>query len=232
MELLPPEALERLRDARPEEEELIFAQHLNMLLVRAPDLFPRIELVPPTEEDEAEDLASATLLAGDWQEAWDDDELDEIGDDLLDDDEAMEAFAASGDLIGQFYDYLIETGKSEATARVRTRSLNVYADFLASYYARSLAQGDYATLDECLFFYYPRRVMNSSARQVREICTALKQFYAFLRQRGAISDDRFAQALWRRRDQAARVVELYERVSSDSPSFELLFERLFLPYTE
>ena len=34
------------------------------------------------------------------------------------------------------------------------------------------------------------------------------------------------------RESVQHNVELYERVSSESPSFELLFERLFLPYTE
>jgi hypothetical protein len=228
LSLLPPEEVARLNMARPEEAELIVARNLNMLLARAPELFPRIELVPPQEEPEP---ASETFFNGDWQDAWDEDGIDDLGEEL-EGDEAMDAFAASGDLIAQFHDYLLEMGKSEGTARIRTRALNIYADFLASYYARSLAEGDYATLDECLFFYYPRRVLNTSPRQVREICTALKQFYAFLEQRGIIDEDRFAEALWRRRDQAARVVEIYERISSESPSFELLFERLFLPYTE
>lgn len=224
LNLLPAEALEHLQTARPEEVELIIAQHLNMLLARAPELFPRIELVAPDEE---EDPALDVLLAADWQDVWDDDELDDF-----DADEVGDAFSTSGDLLGQFQDYLLEMGKSAATARARVRALNVYADFLASYYGRTLAEGDYATLDECLFFYYPRRVLNTSARQVREICTAIKQFYAFLQQRGVVQDGRFAEALWRRRDQAARVVELYERISSESPNFELLFEHLFRPYTE
>ena len=228
LELIPQEDAERLQEARPEEAELIVAQHLNMLLARAPELFPRIELVPPEEEIE---LTADGLLSSDWQDAWDDDTIDEL-DDEFDDDETVDAFAANGDLIRQFHDYLFEMGKSEGTVRIRTRALDIYADFLASYYGRTLAEGDYATLDECLFFYYPRRVLNTSARQVREICTALKQFYAFLKQRGLIEDDRFAEALWRRRHQAARVVEIYEHISSDSPNFELLFERLFLPYTE
>lgn len=228
LELLPADDVARYHVARPEEAELIVARNLNMLLARAPELFPRIELIPPDEEQE---VAPDALFSGDWQDAWDDDPVEELGDEL-DDDEAMDAFAASGDLISQFHDYLLEMGKSEATARARSRALNVYADFLASYYARTLADGDYATLDECLFFYYPRRVLNTSPRQVREICTALKQFYAFLLQRGVIMADQFAAAIWCRRDQAARVVEIYERISSESPSFELLFERLFLPYTE
>lgn len=228
LSLLSPEDAERYSAARPEEAELIVARNLNMLLTRAPELFPRIEMVPPDDE---QDNIPDGLLSGDWQEAWDDDQVEDLGDEL-EGDEAMDAFAASGDLISQFHDYLLEMGKSEGTARVRSRALNVYADFLASYYARTLADGDYATLDECLFFYYPRRVLNTSARQVREICTALKQFYAFLLQRGVIVENGFAEAIWRRRDQAARVVEIYERISSESPSFELLFERLFLPYTE
>lgn len=226
--LLPPEEAERYVAARPDEAELIVARNLNMLLARAPELFPRIELVPPDDEP---DTGPEALLSGDWQDAWDDDAVEDLGDEL-ENDEALDAYAASGDLISQFHDYLLEMGKSEGTARVRARALNVYADFLASYYGRTLAAGDYATLDECLFFYYPRRVLNTSARQVREICTALKQFYAFLYQRGVIDESAFAEAIWRRRDQAARVVEIYERISSESPSFELLFERLFLPYTE
>ncbi len=232
LELIPADDRERLSQARPEEAELIVAGHLNMLLARAPELFPRIDIIPPDEDDDP--LLDSTL-SDDWQESWDDDEeLDEI-DDLGDDLEAQQvgdAFSRSSDLIGQFYDYLLEMGKSETTARGRARALNVYADFLASYYGRSLAEGDYASLDECLFYYYPRQVMNTSPRQVREICTALKQLYAFLKQRGVVGDDRFAEALWRRRDQAARVVEIYERISSESPSFELLFERLFQPYTD
>ncbi|NJM07162.1 hypothetical protein HC891_14730 [Candidatus Gracilibacteria bacterium] len=74
--------------------------------------------------------------------------------------------------------------------------------------------------------------MHTSPRQVRDICVAIKQFYSYLRQHGDIADDHFAIAQWRRRDQAARVVELYERISSESPNFELLFTRLFEPYTE
>ncbi|MFV9505752.1 MAG: hypothetical protein AB4911_14450 [Oscillochloridaceae bacterium umkhey_bin13] len=227
-ELLPADAAAQLQQARPEEAELIIAQHLNMLLVRAPELFPRLDLAPPDEQewgikafdDEDND---------EWPEVWDDEALEDFGNE---DEVVSDAFAYSTDLIAQFRDYLVEMGKSSATARARGRDLHLYADFLASYYGRTLAEGDYATLDECLFFYYPRRVLNTSPRQVRAICTAIKQLYAFLKQRGVIDDDRFAEALWRRRDQAVRVVEIYDRIASDSPNFELLFERLFLPYTE
>lgn len=229
LEVLPAEAAARLQHARPEEAELIIAQHLNQLLVKAPELFPRIEIIPPNLNETSSPLDD--LDSEDWPEVWDDEFDDEI-DDEFEDEATNTAFAHSTDLIAQFRDYLVEMGKSRSTARARSRDLQLYADFLASYYGRTLAEGDYATLDECLFFYYPRRVLNTSPRQVRAICTAIKQLYAFFKQRGVIDDDRFAEALWRRRDQAVRVVEIYEQIASDSPNFELLFERLFQPYTE
>ncbi|MFQ3661884.1 MAG: hypothetical protein SNJ69_05750 [Chloroflexaceae bacterium] len=238
LSLLPAETVERLQSARPEEVELIIASHLNDLLVRAPDLFPRLELVAP-EEPADDDLVFDVLSPGDWQESWEESETDNLDEDFddefdnaLDVTEPDDVCGANDDLLGQFQDYLLEMGKSAATARARVRALSIYADFLESYYGRNLAEGDYATLDECLFYYYPHRVGNTSARQVREICTAIKQFYAFLQQRGVVNDGRFAEAVWRRRDQAARVVEIYERISSESPNFDVLFERLFRPYTD
>ena len=38
-------------------------------------------------------------------------------------------------------------------------------------------------------------------------------------------------SLWKRRDQAARVVELYQMIDGESSAFERLFARLFAPYT-
>lgn len=232
--LLPPETVERLQTAHPEEAEAILAEHLNDLLVRAPDLFPRIELLAPAESDtDEEELVLDALLSGDWE--WDDDDLDDLEDSFDADLEAPEPnppLVTNSDLLGQFQDYLLEMGKSAATARARVRELMIYADFLETYYGRTLAEGDYASLDECLFYYYPRQATNSSPRQVRALCTALKQFYTFLQQRGIVTDARFAEALWRRRDQAARVVEIYERISRESLNFEMLFERLFRPYTD
>ncbi|MCG8349869.1 MAG: hypothetical protein MI924_19050, partial [Chloroflexales bacterium] len=233
---LPPEAAERLQHARPEEAEVIIAAHLNDLLVREPSLFAKIDLSEPTIEPckDSDTLFNETffehLLTGDltnWDDEWDDE--DDDSDLIL--DTTSNTYTYSSELMSQFYNYLLETGRSANTARARSRNLWVYADFLASYYGRTLAEGDYATLDECLFFFYPRRMLKGSARQIREICTSLKQFYSFLVERGDINDDRFAHALWRRRDQAVQVFELYNRLSSDSANFEKLSSRLFAPYS-
>lgn len=233
MAALPPDDAERLRYARPEEAEVIIASHLNDLLVREPSLFVKMDLSPVGSQRDGDTLPDdGPTFELIWDDArsdldddWDDDDLE------VEFDEAPSVYMRSSELMSQFHESLLAAGKSAATARSRTRNLWVYAEFLAYYYGRTLAEGDYATLDECLFFFYPRKVMNSSARQAREICTSLKQFYSFLHERGDIGDDRFAHALWRRRDQAARVVDLYTRLSSDSPNFEKLFNRLFAPYS-
>jgi hypothetical protein len=228
---LPPGVADELNNARPEEAELIIARHLNYLLVHEPALFPRIDVPSDGAGDFAQDPDIDLDDDESWQDAWDenDDLVAELDEAFWDDDTVS---TRSNELISQFSDYLAEMGKSTATARLRIRDLHIVADFLASFYGRTLAEADYATLDECLFYFYPRRVMTSTPRQARSICTAVKQFYRFLLDRGEISDDRFAVALWRRRDQAARVVELYDRISSESPNFELLITRLFKPYTE
>ncbi|MEI7768671.1 MAG: hypothetical protein WCI67_01720 [Chloroflexales bacterium] len=233
MAALPPGVAERIETARPEEAEVIISQHLNMLLAKKPHLFPVLDLSVSTDDLGIDPVAESLFDPAAWQEEVDDGDWGDMEDDLLDtDDESASVYAESGDLISQFHDYLAEVGKSDATARARSRSVLVYAEFLASYYNRTLADGDYATLDECLFYYYPRRVLNTSPRQVREICTSVKQFYRFMKERGVIGDDRFAHALWRRRDQAARVIQIYDRIASDSPNFESLFARLFQPYTD
>ncbi|NJM07161.1 hypothetical protein HC891_14725 [Candidatus Gracilibacteria bacterium] len=141
MAALPPEIVQRLNEARPEEAEIIIASQLNYLLVRDPGLFPRIDLSP--QSGNASTLDSDTLFEGNWLDVDDDEWEPEWGDELIDaiDDEIigeMGVYTHSTDLINRFHDYLRETGKSASTARLRTRQLLVYAEFLASYYERAL----------------------------------------------------------------------------------------------
>jgi hypothetical protein len=238
MAALSPDEIERLHHAQSNEEiQNILAARFHRMLPDHPHLFAT--LVPYVASDttisdfnggppELEAISDDDISPLDQE--WDDE--NDAWDDELDDQPTPgdEALAASHELMERFYAFLLAQGKSEATAASRTGDLWIYADFLASYYAQTLAEGNYATLDECLFFFYPRRVASSSPRGARELCTSLKQFYAFLRAERNI-DDRFAREMWRRRDQAARVVDLYERIDADSPQFERLFVRLFAPYT-
>jgi hypothetical protein len=244
MNALTPDELAQLEAAQtPDEAQRVLGARLNDLLRRDPSLFAALEpgVLPPAgdghgvgnghsppeapadeeEWDEEDDL----LDEEEWdEEEWEDDDEEASG-------EAQAALERSNELMERFFQHQVAQGKSESTSAERTGDLWVYADFLASYYGRALDAGDYATLDECLFYFYPRKVLNSSPSDARSICTSLKQFYAFLRAEGLAADDGFAQGIWRRRDQAARVIELYNRLDSDSPRFGRLFGRLFEPYT-
>jgi len=245
MSSLSPAEIEKLHAAEtPDQVQIILTNHLNTLLGSNPRLFGELtpELPATTHRNthgdsngnghgidhdellgiEEDDWDEQSNEANDWLEDQDDEDDEEAIDQVIE---------RSNDLMERFYQSLVAQGKSEATAASRTGDLWVYADFLSSYYNRGLEDGDYATLDECLFFYYPRKVLNNSARSARDMCTSFKQFYAFLRGEGVIGDDAFAQAIWRRRDQAARVIELYDRIDSESPQFERLFAYLFAPYT-
>src|SRR5262245_45123559 len=235
MASLSPAEVEQLEAAEtPDEVQRILTKRLNELLGKEPTLFAALTPTLPVKHNGngngngSHGDESVFVEGGEWvdeEEEWDEDAIDESPEEL------NQAIERSNDLMEQFYQQQVAQGKSETTAASRTGDLWIYADFLSSYYNRTLAEGDYATLDECLFFFYPRKVLNSSSRAARELCTSIKQFYAFLRAEVRVPDDAFAQAIWRRRDQAARTVDLYERIDSDSPQFERLFAHLFAPYT-
>lgn len=232
MAALTPEEVERLQHAdTPEEVQNILAYRFHKLLPDDPSLFATLVPYTPEQHEEASlGLVGDVLFAeNDWDDPLDRDELLDDGPDTGSTESDL-ALERSSDLMERFYKHILAQGKSESTAASRTGDLWVYADFLASYYDATLAEADYATLDECLFFYYPRKILTSSARASRDMCTSIKQFYAFLRDEG-IADDTFAREMWRRRDQAARVVELYQAIDGESEAFERLFARLFAPYT-
>jgi len=244
MASLSPAEVEELQAAEtPDQVQRILTSHLNSLLGRDPALFAELTPSLPVAHSNGNGNGNGNghepghedLLAIEAETEWVDDEEDDDPWTEDDEDNELEAISEvierSNAWMERFYQGQIGQGKSEATAASRTGDLWIYADFLSSYYNRNLEEGDYATLDECLFFFYPRKVINNSPRAAREICTSVKQFYAFLRAEGAIADDSFAQAIWRRRDQAARAVELYDRIDGDSPQFERLFAHLFAPYT-
>jgi hypothetical protein len=244
MASLSPAEVEELQAAETTDQvQRILTNHLNSLLGRDPALFNELTPELPIAHGNGNGNGNGNgqgpehddLLAIEAESEWVDDEDDDESWDEDEEDDQLEAVSEvierSNEWMERFYQSQLAQGKSESTAASRTGDLWIYADFLSSYYNRNLEEGDYATLDECLFFFYPRKVLNNSPRAAREICTSIKQFYAFLRAEGTIKDDSFAQAMWRRRDQAARLIELYDRIDGDSPQFERLFAHLFAPYT-
>jgi hypothetical protein len=259
MASLTPDEIAQIQEAEtPDDVQRILTHRLNDLLQHEPSLFVTLEPTLPASNGSnghsngngsnghsgnGHANGAAALEQAAWDdtgtlfadEDWDDqeDEDDDQDDPVLDAEllEREGVLARSSELMERFYQHLLDQGKSETTASNRAGDLWVYAEFLGNYYNRPLDEGDYATLDECLFFFYPRKLLNSSPRAAREMCTSIKQFYTFLRAEGSIAEDAFAQAIWRRRDQAARVVDLYDRLDGDSPQFDRLFAHLFEPYT-
>lgn len=245
---LSPDEFARLQNAEtPDEIQHVLTKRLNELLRREPALFAPLEVTPPDQTNgngnghangnghyQSEPMALTDLPLID-ATAWNDDEDDALWADQeggnSHDAHIERILERSSDLMEQFYQKLIADGKSESTAVHRAGDLWAYAEFLGNYYERSLDEGDYATLDECLFFFYPRKMQNNSPRQAREMCISIKQFYHFLFKESIVASDVFAQAMWRRRAQAARLIELYDLLDSDSPRFEVLFAHLFAPYT-
>ena len=230
MASLSPAEVEELQAAEtPDQVQRILTSHLNSLLGRDPALFNELTPILPTAHSNGNGNGTATAMgtgrstticwrsrprrsgsttrmtmkAGKRMKT------------TTSSKQISEVIERSNEWMERFYQSQLAQGKSESTAASRTGDLWIYADFLSSYYNRNLEEGDYATLDECLFFFYPRKVLNNSPRAAREICTSIKQFYAFLRAEGTIKDDWFAQAMWRRRDQAARTIELYDQIDGE-----------------
>lgn len=90
-EVLPPDVQQRLSNATPAEAETILSSQLNYLLVKAPDLFPKLDLTSHpfsidvstlNNRDVEFDLAlDADDDEDDWDNDWDDDWDDEDDED-------------------------------------------------------------------------------------------------------------------------------------------------------
>lgn len=229
MDALPPEDNDRLQLAATlEDAQAILARHYHRSLPENPALFAL--LVPYTLPDTLTNPDTVVEPDEDWDEAPDLADVAFVGDFDPEEHDADPLLNQSLMLIEAFYEELRAQGRSKTTADARAEDLTLYAEFLATFYRRDLLAGDYATLDELLFFFYPRRVLTATPRTAREICTSIKQFYAFARERHGVRDA-FAQAIWKRREQAAQLVDLYDQIDPDAPEFELLFAHLFAPYT-
>ncbi|MBO9314026.1 MAG: hypothetical protein J7456_11845 [Chloroflexus sp.] len=247
-EVLPPDVQQRLSNATPAEAETILSSQLNYLLVKAPDLFPKLDLTSHpfsidvstlNNRDVEFDLAlDADDDEDDWDNDWDDDWDDEDDEDWDDEVQEVErdfalkeqALNRSQELMNLYFGYLQETGRKRSTALSYARPLQPYANFLATFYHRSLDAGDYATLDEFLFYYYPYHNDHVAKERVREMCHSLKNFYAFLKLRGLIEDDQFAQAIWQRRFQAERLMGYRKMIRSKFSDQLHLLQKLFAPY--
>ena len=87
---------------------------------------------------------------------------------------------------------------------------------------------EYATLDDLddfLFDWYPRKVLNSSANHVKQLAGSARDFYRFLVAAQVIRSAKFAEATYKLRELAGEKVELYARLPADESGE--LFGQLF-----
>jgi hypothetical protein len=238
---LPPDIRTRFEQATSiEEAQEILAGPVSELLRKNPELFEQLQ--QPSQEYNATPNGQHHLQNGhmlppndipDNVTPWEDavDSSFDVYSEYEPDPEIDAAQAHSIELLQIYANHQTNLGRTPFNVENRMRDVLMYAEFLSAFYHRSLDQGDYATLDEFLFYYFPRRLYSGSARGARELCTSIKVFYGVLKSQGIVKSDSFAVALWRRRDQFLRVIELYERLNSDSEAFERQFAHLFSPYT-
>jgi len=156
-------------------------------------------------------------------------------DEMEDEDSDMEAeeeisgeeiFDHNTELIGRFFAAQKKKKGGTSLARRKASDVALFADFLARYHDCALEYACLDSLEEFLFSWYPRKVLNSTASDARQIALSLREFYQFLVESNIIRSAKFAEAIYKLRNLAAEKVELYDRLPSGK-DFQKLFERLF-----
>jgi hypothetical protein len=169
--------------------------------------------------DEAFDAATAILT----------EEFDEGGEENVitkdhPSDDGDERIKHNDRLIAQFFQAEKKRG-NQAAAREKASDVALLADYLSGYEGLTLEYASLDELDEFLFDWYPRKVMNSTAAHAKQLAGSVRDFYRFLVTANVIRSARFAEAMYKLRDLAGEKVALYDRLPQDKAG--LLFARLF-----
>ncbi|MCI0665967.1 MAG: hypothetical protein L0220_33345, partial [Acidobacteria bacterium] len=133
-------------------------------------------------------------------------------------------FKHNDKLIGLFFEAEKEKRGGEDSARRKAGDVALLGDFLGNYQVLALEEASLDDLDEFLFDWYPRKVINSSAPHAKQLAASVRDFYHFLVETEVIRSAAFAEAIYKLRDLAGEKVELYDRLPEDPGD---LFERLF-----
>jgi hypothetical protein len=139
-------------------------------------------------------------------------------------DDSEEIFGHNDKLIDRFFKAEKKKGKSEDAAGSKASDVSLLSDFLANYQRTPLEEASFDDLEEFLFDWYPRKVINSSASHAKQLAASARDFYRFLVETKVIRSARFAEAIYELRDLAGEKVELYDRLPADSNE---LFGELF-----
>ena len=130
------------------------------------------------------------------------------------------------ELIDKFFHAGSKKKGSDSAAGRKAGDVSLFGDFLGNYHGCSLEYADYDMLEEFLFTWYPRKVLNASSSHAKHLALSLRDFYRFLALSGVTRTAKFAEVIYDMRDLAGEKVDLYDRLPQGE-DFEPLFERLF-----
>jgi hypothetical protein len=235
--MLPHERRQMIRAETDDDYNAILSKALQRLLPQAPQFMATLRNVVDvsTEDltrggqtyaafDTAERSASLAVTHSDAPIHEDDDVFATGGEAIF----AVEsALRESEQLISRYMKSLQSSNLSERTIRRKRQFLRGFAQFLARYYTQSLDYATYATLDEYIFFFYPRHTAAVSPRNIRDMITALRDFYRYSELPAAQS----AQAMYDCRHQAESVMRLLLRTHQYPHEMTHMVVHLFAPYT-
>lgn len=235
--MLPHERRQMIRAETDDDYNAILSKALQRLLPQEPQFMATLRSVADGAPDDltrggqtyaafdsAERSASLSVTNSDEPIHEDDDVFATGGEAIF----AVEsALRESELLISRYIVSLQSTKLSERTIRRKRQFLRGFAQFLARYYTHSLDYATYATLDEYIFFFYPRHTAAVSPRNIRDMIGALRDFYRYSELPAAQS----AQAMYDCRLQAEAVMRLLLRTHQYPHEMTHMVVHLFAPYT-
>lgn len=106
-------------------------------------------------------------------------------------------------------------------------ALWLFASYMAEHQGLSVMDTDFDALYEFFFWWYPRQCGDASPELTETLFGSLQDFFQFLVDKGALSDTAAVDDFWGYRDDALRLLALYEQLDPESPYFEEQFDALF-----
>jgi hypothetical protein len=235
--MLPHERRQMIRAETDDDYNAILSKALQRLLPQVPQFMSTLRNVVDvsTEDltrggqtyaafDDVERRSSLSVASSDLPIHEDDDVFATGGEAIF----AVEsALRESEQLLSRYIVSMQSSQLGERTIRRKRQFLYGFAQFLARYYTQSLDYATYATLDEYIFFFYPRHTAAVSPRNIRDMITALRDFYRYSELPAAQS----AQAMYDCRHQAESVMRLLMRTHQYPHEMTHMVVHLFAPYT-
>ncbi|MDH7488572.1 MAG: hypothetical protein QHH80_03575, partial [Anaerolineae bacterium] len=103
-------------------------------------------------------------------------------------------------------------------------ALWLFASYMAEHQGLSVVDTDFDALYEFFFWWYPRQCAAASPELTETLFATLQGFFHFLADKRALPDTGAVDDFWAYRDDAMRLLALYEQLDPESPYFEEQFD--------